>query len=114
MSAPFGFTVSGLVLNSNRYCERDFDDDKVLVMHQKAKHFKCHVCHKKMYTAPGLVLHCMQVHKENVSVIPNALPNRNNLELEIVGMEGIPEEDIRARKERGEVSGSQGLVRYVR
>lgn len=70
-------------------------------MHQKAKHFKCHVCHKKMYTAPGLVLHCMQVHKENVTVIPNALPNRNNLELEIVGMEGIPEEDIRARKERG-------------
>lgn len=53
-----------------------------------------------MYTAPGLVLHCMQVHKENVTVIPNALPNRNNLELEIVGMEGIPEEDIRARKER--------------
>jgi hypothetical protein len=42
----------------------------------------------------------MQVHKENVTVIPNALPNRNNLELEIVGMEGIPEEDIRARKER--------------
>lgn len=84
----------------DRYCERDFEDDKVLVQHQKAKHFKCHVCHKKMYTAPGLVLHAMQVHKENITAIPNCLPNRNNLELEIVGMEGIPEEDMRAYREK--------------
>eukprot|EP00118_Oscarella_pearsei_P003400 m.14159 g.14159 ORF g.14159 m.14159 type:complete len:297 (+) comp25574_c0_seq1:67-957(+) len=82
------------------YCERDFEDEKVLVMHQKAKHFKCHVCHKKMYTAPGLVLHAMQVHKENITAIPNCLPNRNNLELEIVGMDGIPDEDMRAYKEK--------------
>ena len=23
------------------YCERDFDDLKILINHQKAKHFKC-------------------------------------------------------------------------
>lgn len=43
------------------YCNRDFDDEKILLQHQKAKHFKCHICHKKLYTGPGLSIHCMQV-----------------------------------------------------
>lgn len=34
-----------------------------------------------------------QVHKEKVDKVPNALPGRNNVEIEIYGMEGIPEED---------------------
>jgi hypothetical protein len=44
-----------------RYCNREFDDEKILIQHQKAKHFKCHICHKKLYTGPGLSIHCMQV-----------------------------------------------------
>ncbi|XP_059612945.1 BUB3-interacting and GLEBS motif-containing protein ZNF207 isoform X2 [Phlebotomus argentipes] len=77
------------------YCNREFDDDKILVQHQKAKHFKCHICHKKLYTGPGLSIHCMQVHKETIDKVPNSLPNRSNIEIEIYGMEGIPAEDIR-------------------
>ena len=46
---------------NNRYCNRDFEEEKVLIQHQKAKHFKCHVCHKKLYTGPGLAIHTMQV-----------------------------------------------------
>ena len=65
----------------------------MLTYHQKAKHFKCHICHKKLYTAPGLAIHCSQVHKETITSVPNALPNRDNLEVEIFGMEGIPEAD---------------------
>lgn len=76
-----------------RYCNREFDDDKVLIYHQKAKHFKCHICHKKLYTAPGLAIHCSQVHKETVNNVPNAIPGRDNIEIEIFGMEGIPESD---------------------
>ena len=76
-----------------RYCNREFDDDKVLIYHQKAKHFKCHICHKKLYTAPGLAIHCSQVHKETVNNVPNAVPGRDNIEIEIFGMEGIPEQD---------------------
>lgn len=78
-----------------RYCNREFDDEKILIQHQKAKHFKCHICHKKLYTGPGLAIHCMQVHKESIDKIPNALPNRNNVDIEIYGMEGIPEADLR-------------------
>ncbi|XP_014776462.1 BUB3-interacting and GLEBS motif-containing protein ZNF207 [Octopus bimaculoides] len=77
------------------YCNREFDDEKILIQHQKAKHFKCHICHKKLYTGPGLSIHCMQVHKEKVDKVPNALPGRNNIEIEIYGMEGIPEEDMK-------------------
>lgn len=76
------------------YCNREFEDEKILVQHQKARHFKCHVCHKKLYTAPGLVIHCMQVHKETVSTVPNSLPHRCNCEIEIYGTEGIPAEDV--------------------
>lgn len=77
------------------YCNREFDDEKILVQHQKAKHFKCHICHKKLYTGPGLSIHCMQVHKETVDKVPNSLPNRSNIEVEIFGMDGIPAEDLR-------------------
>ncbi|XP_058803306.1 BUB3-interacting and GLEBS motif-containing protein ZNF207 [Phymastichus coffea] len=77
------------------YCNREFDDEKILIQHQKAKHFKCHICHKKLYTGPGLSIHCMQVHKETIDKVPNSLPNRSNIEIEIYGMEGIPPDDLK-------------------
>ncbi|KAI7900995.1 uncharacterized protein BX663DRAFT_141620 [Cokeromyces recurvatus] len=82
------------------YCEKDFEDDKVLVTHQRAKHFKCEVCNKKLTTAGGMVVHSFQVHKININKVPNALPGRDNLEVEIFGMEGIPEEDMIAHEAR--------------
>lgn len=90
------------------YCNREFDDEKILVQHQKAKHFKCHICHKKLYTGPGLSIHCMQVHKEAIDKVPNSLPNRSNIEIEIYGMEGIPADDLREheRQKNGNQSDS--------
>jgi hypothetical protein len=35
------------------YCERDFDDLKILISHQKAKHFKCDTCGRRLNTAGG-------------------------------------------------------------
>lgn len=37
----------------------------------------------------------MQVHKEAIDKVPNSLPNRSNIEIEIYGMEGIPPADLR-------------------
>ncbi|KAF7729457.1 hypothetical protein EC973_004437 [Apophysomyces ossiformis] len=76
------------------YCEKDFEDDKVLVTHQRAKHFKCEVCNKKLTTAGGMAVHAMQVHKVEINKVPNALPGRETLDIEIFGMEGIPPEDM--------------------
>lgn len=42
-----------------------------------------------------MAIHCIQVHKETIEKIPNALPNRNSVDIEIYGMEGIPEADLR-------------------
>jgi DNA-directed RNA polymerase subunit RPC12/RpoP len=38
------------------YCERDFDDLKILINHQKAKHFKCERCGRRLNTAGGTQL----------------------------------------------------------
>ncbi|OAY83085.1 protein SUPPRESSOR OF FRI 4 isoform X2 [Ananas comosus] len=78
------------------YCDREFDDEKILVQHQKAKHFKCHVCHKKLSTASGMAIHVLQVHKETVTKVPNAKPDRDSTEIEIFGMQGIPPEILAA------------------
>ncbi|XP_074605615.1 bub3 interacting GLEBS and Zinc finger domain protein isoform X2 [Brevipalpus obovatus] len=89
------------------YCNREFDDEKILIQHQKAKHFKCPTCHKKLYTGPGMAIHCIQVHKETIDKIPNALPNRNSVDIEIYGMEGIPEADLREHeRQKGSADGS--------
>ena len=51
-------------------------------------------------TTTGLSVHMTQVHKETLSVIENALPNRSGLEVEIFGMEGIPEDIVQTHNQR--------------
>ncbi|KAF4971232.1 hypothetical protein FZEAL_9900 [Fusarium zealandicum] len=82
------------------YCERDFEDLKLLISHQKAKHFKCDRCGRRLNTAGGLSVHMNQVHKENLTQVENALPNRQGLEVEIFGMEGIPQEVLDQHRNR--------------
>ncbi|KAH6639559.1 RING-6 protein [Boeremia exigua] len=74
------------------YCERDFDDLKILISHQKAKHFKCDRCGRRLNTAGGLSVHMNQVHKENLTHVENAIGGRQGLDIEIFGMEGVPAE----------------------
>ena len=47
-----------------------------------------------------------QVHKENMDAVPNAITGRDNIEIEIYGMEGIPEKDAEARRQSVETSGA--------
>ena len=41
-----------------------------------------------------------QVHKENLTAVDNALPNRAGLDIEIFGMEGIPEDIVAQHRTR--------------
>src|ERR1700760_3378373 len=41
-----------------------------------------------------------QVHKEQLTAVENALPNRQGLEVEIFGMEGIPDDVIQSHNQR--------------
>lgn len=74
------------------YCEREFEDEKLLILHQKAKHFKCEVCNKKLLTVGGLVIHMQQVHKQKQEKVPAANTGRDRIEYEVYGMAGIPRE----------------------
>jgi len=51
-----------------------------------------------MNTAGGMVTHMTQVHKEELKKIPNALPGKDTTEIEIFGMEGVPEDDLLAHE----------------
>ena len=72
------------------YCDRDFENEKVLIQHQKLKHFQCLYCHRKADTAPGLISHMLQVHKDAVLKVPNAVATRDDPDLTIHGMNGVP------------------------
>eukprot|EP00906_Rhabdomonas_costata_P017024 RCo024497 len=48
------------------YCDKEFQNEKVLIDHQKAKHFKCPHCMKKLPSTGGLSAHVLQVHKETI------------------------------------------------
>ena len=41
-----------------------------------------------------------QVHKEQLTEIENALPNRAGLDVEIFGMEGVPDDVLQAHQQR--------------
>lgn len=41
-----------------------------------------------------------QVHKEQLTEIENALPNRSGLDVEIFGMEGVPDDVIKSHNQR--------------
>jgi predicted RNA-binding Zn-ribbon protein involved in translation (DUF1610 family) len=82
------------------YCNRNFDSEKVLIQHQKAKHFKCPNCHKKMVTAFALMNHMFQVHKESLKIVPNAREGRDSVELAIHGMQGVPDDAKREKEEQ--------------
>ncbi len=45
--------VRVLTCAARRAGERDFEDLKLLISHQKAKHFKCDRCHRRLNTAGG-------------------------------------------------------------
>lgn len=45
-------------------------------------------------------MHLSQVHKEQLTEVQNALPNRSGLDVEIFGMEGIPADVLKAHQQR--------------
>jgi hypothetical protein len=45
-------------------------------------------------------VHLNQVHKETLNQVENALPNRQGLDVEIFGMEGIPHEILEQHRNR--------------
>ena len=84
------------------YCDRTFENEKVLIQHQRAKHFKCIVCHKRLGSAHGMMVHVFQVHKQQIDKVPHAKEGRDSFHVDIFGMSNIPQDVIAAKHaERG-------------
>jgi hypothetical protein len=86
------------------------DLSPVLMQHQKAKHFKCSMCPRRLNTAGGLAVHIQQVHKlepekyalfqshiplinthiYSLPRIENALPGRMAMKSRSSGWSGSP------------------------
>jgi len=79
------------------YCIRDFEDETVLHNHQRARHFKCE-CGKRMNSPRGLLVHAQQVHKTTLTVMENAVAGRESINIDVVGMESIPEAALQDRE----------------
>jgi hypothetical protein len=97
------------------YCDREFDDETTLIQHQKAKHFQCAFCFKKMTTVGALVIHASQVHKETLRAVPNSKEGRDSLDMQVYGMENVPDELLvantkRTRMTQGEVDAEGGAA----
>lgn len=54
----------------------------------------------RLTRAVGLSVHLTQVHKESLDKVDNALPNRQGVDIEIFGMEGIPEDILQQHNQR--------------
>lgn len=90
------------------YCDREFEDEKVLLQHQRAKHYRCPYCPRRLNTSGGLTVHLHQVHKAEPTTIDNALPGRESFDIEIYGMVGIPEADLAEWQDRKAKRGENG------
>jgi hypothetical protein len=68
-----------------------------------------------IYRTQSIVLfhRILQVHKETIDKVPNSLPNRSNIEIEIYGMEGIPPEDIKEHERQKQGKQMQGGKRKI-
>lgn len=72
------------------YCEKDFDTIKTLIQHQRTKHFNCAECGAKFDTVTGLRVHMLNAYKKTMKEVPNCIPGRENPDIVVHGMEGLP------------------------
>jgi len=84
------------------FCDRTFDDENILIQHQRAKHFRCQECDDtavrgKCESVQGLIVHTLKVHSKSLPRVPNALQGRDNPELNVYGMDGVPAEILKQR-----------------
>lgn len=96
------------------FCEREFEDERVLIQHQCTKHFRCTECvsnpgvtfsHGKRSamgqcdSLHGLMCHMVKVHNKELKNVPNAMQGRDDpgQNVSIHGMSFIPEEVMQER-----------------
>jgi len=76
------------------YCDRIFENERVLIQHQRAKHFQCPWCTRKISSAHGMQVHAFQVHQRTIDEVPASKDGRSTFDIEIFGMDGVPQDIV--------------------
>lgn len=84
------------------FCDRTFDDENVLLQHQRGRHFRCAECDDtqirgKCESVQGLIVHTLKVHGKALARVPNSLEGRHKPEANVYGMDGIPDDLLAER-----------------
>lgn len=82
------------------YCDREFDTVKTLITHQRTKHFNCAECGLKFDTVTGLRVHMLNAYKKTMKEVPNAMAGRENPDVVVHGMEGLPKGLVEERTQK--------------
>lgn len=72
------------------YCDKEFNNDNILHYHQRARHFSCPKCKDRFSSALAVKTHILQIHKEDLKTVPNSISGRENFDVQIFGMDGVP------------------------
>lgn len=82
------------------YCDREFDTVKTLIQHQRTKHLSCAECGLKFDTVTGLRVHMLNAYKKTMKEVPGAIPGRENPDIVVHGMEGVPKAIIEEKTKK--------------
>merc|ERR1719169_313120 len=84
------------------YCDREFDTVKTLIQHQRTKHLACSECGLKFDTVTGLRVHMLNAYKKGLKEVTGAIPGRENPDIVVHGMEGIPKSIIEEKTKKAQ------------
>ncbi|CAL1132812.1 unnamed protein product [Cladocopium goreaui] len=79
------------------YCDREFDDVKTLVHHQRTKHFCCGECGRTFGSVTSLRVHMLNSYKKSLKEVPHAMSGRENPDVVVHGMDGLPQDILEER-----------------
>lgn len=89
------------------YCGKESENEQALKLHQRSKHFTCAICieTKKFKHLSeslfGLKKHVRNVHGITLEKVPNAIEGREDVEVEVIGMNGMPRNCVRVNPATG-------------
>jgi len=82
------------------YCDGEFDDVKSLMHHQRLRHFCCRESGRTFDSITGLRVHMLNAFKKSLKEVPNSMTGRENPDVDVRGMDGLPKGILEERLQR--------------
>lgn len=89
------------------YCDREFDDVKTLIHHQRTKHFCCGECGRTFGSVTSLRVHMLNSYKKSLKEVPHAMSGRENPDVVVHGMDGLPQDILEERIQKSKADADE-------